>query len=618
MAYIRDIRQNTIDSHQSSPGYVLTFLRWSNRDTFNYKNNGGPLEVREPLVVINDALQVSIGQKKNNPNHTCSMVLKNGSLNYPSAIHPGDFVIVNLLDWEEDVDRVAEKARLRKPINDLADGFKGVYKIQSVVKSIAVSGNGAKTTTTTVTAVAFTELQNYIYYNPAIAAAFADRGTNLWATAIGEYYQDLLKTESSVQTILKALFKIFLGKSNKDFDSKIKNYGNTHFKIPTTLGDLLGVKNAKYVNEVYNYVLGVWKASKNLNANESNIGVGFNPSVNQESEGNFYNTGLTLQGNKEVSLENWNNNTAWSILQGYLNSVMNEMYTTFRVTPENKIMPTIVVRQKPFTNRHFKVPNGFPVTQYLELPRWNISPNLILDIQLAKNEAARYNFVQVFTRSLSDIAEMDMAQQIELGNFVEDREDIQRNGLKPYVVTSNFDFPTQSNKRIRAKEWSQIVSDWVLNGHLKTSGKIKLVGIQDPISVGDNIQLDNVVLHIEGVQHTLTMANDKKIFRTVLTVSQGLDDRSSVSGPVYPDMDNPNAVTNLIQDYENERLLPGISDTQDVFGRTEGEQFKIPASSSFTQANLRKTKPKVTSNTGEEPNPGKTDGGQSIGSRKKR
>ncbi len=37
MGFIRDIAQNSVDSHQISPAYVLTFLRWSNRDTFNYE-----------------------------------------------------------------------------------------------------------------------------------------------------------------------------------------------------------------------------------------------------------------------------------------------------------------------------------------------------------------------------------------------------------------------------------------------------------------------------------------------------------------------------------------------------------------------------------------------------
>ena len=61
-AYVKNINQNSVDSHQSSPGYVLTCLRWSNRDTYNYA--GDPLEVRTPLVIINDALSVNVQNTK--------------------------------------------------------------------------------------------------------------------------------------------------------------------------------------------------------------------------------------------------------------------------------------------------------------------------------------------------------------------------------------------------------------------------------------------------------------------------------------------------------------------------------------------------------------------------
>jgi hypothetical protein len=50
MGFTKEIKPNTVDSHQAAPAYVLTFLRWSNRDTLNY-TNAQPLEVREPMIV---------------------------------------------------------------------------------------------------------------------------------------------------------------------------------------------------------------------------------------------------------------------------------------------------------------------------------------------------------------------------------------------------------------------------------------------------------------------------------------------------------------------------------------------------------------------------------------
>lgn len=616
MGYVREIRQNSIDSHQVSPGYVLTFTRWSNRSTFNYKQNGNNLDVRPPLVVYSDAIQVTTSDTKKQQSPTVTMVLKGGDINYSTAVAPGDFVTVNMLNWESDAERVRDKAIALQPINEIGDGYKGVYKVQSVVKSVKVDKrSGKKTLFYTVTAAGFTEFNNVMYYNPALVAAFSQVGTTLYQTAVGQFYQDLLKTNSEIQVLLKALFKILIGKSNKDNDAKVKNFGNTHFKIPTALGRLLGKNNITYANELYNYVIGIWKDSRTGGVGDQRIGSYFNPSFVQGSEGNFYSTGIPLQGNKEVVIENWNNQTAWSILQSYTNSILNEMYTTYRVGPDNRIHPTVVVRQKPFTTEHFKPPQGFNVTRFFQLPRWKISANLLYDLQTSKNDAARFNFVQVFTRQLADTAPQDMAQQTALGNFVTDEGDIQRNGLRPFVVASNFDWPVKDrNKKIRAKEWAQIISDWIIDGHLKESGVLTFQGIQDPVAVGDNIEFDNIVYHIEAISHTMTVVNDKKTFTTKITVSYGMDLRSSKQGPVYANMDHTDAQTNNEEDWENERILPGVSDSQNIRGRVQGEEVEATKQSSFTQPNLRKTRRKTEeSNTGQDPNYGEYDNGKSIG-----
>lgn len=601
MGFTKEIFPNTPDSHQTSPSYLLTFLRWSNRDTYNYKGTDS-LEVRKPLVVYNDAISIVTTDNKNSMSATTTIVLKCGDINYATALHPGDFVIVNLVDWEQDAQRLHDAALALKPINNIADGFKGVYKIQSVVKTLKVdrNANGGKSLFVTVTAASHTEFNNVIYYNPAIAAAFRDKGASLWSTAVGEYYSSKLKAESSVQEVVKDLFKILIGQSRKKFDAKIKNYGNTHFKIPSTLGSLIGRSDIKYANEFYNYIVGIWQDSKDTTMNSMNIGPGFNPGFKED--GNMMTTGRALAGRKSVQMENWNNQTAWSIIMGNINNVMNEMYTTHRVGPDNRIYPTIVVRQKPFTSEHFK--GGSATTKFFQVPRWKISANLLYDLQTSMNEAARFNFVQVFTRQLADTAEQDMAQQIAEGNFFYDQGDIERQGLKPYVVTSNFDFPSSKNgdngKKLHGREWAEIVSDWIIDGHLKESGVLTFQGLIDPVAVGDNLEFDGIIYHIEGVTHIMTISGDKKTWTTKITVTFGMDVRSSKSGPVYPNMEHTDAQTQNQEDWDNERILPGISDTQNISGRENGEEIEPTKQTSFTPNDLRKKRTKSNEkNTGE-------------------
>jgi len=597
MGYVKEIRQNSADSHQTSPGYVLTFVRWSNRDTFNYQQVGQDLTVksgkksnsktqgntktRSSFTVVNDAINVVTTDAKAQFTTTATAILKGGDIDYATSLHPGDFMFVNLLYWEKDVLRVRQQAGEEKPINGVDDGFKGVFRIQSVVKNLNIDrASGAKSVTYTVTAASFTEFNNTIYFNPAIAAAFQEVGSLLWSTAVGEYWQNFLKSTSDIQEIIPALFKILIGKSNSDIDVKIPKFGSTHFKIPSLVGRLLGKPKAKHISDLFDFITGVWESSKTANAfNNKDLAEGFNPSFKADAGPNFYVTGTPLQGNKQVSMESWNNNQAWSIVNGYLNQTLNEMYTTHRVNPQGLVTPTVIVRQKPFTTEHFEKPSGFPVTKFFSLPRWKVSPNLLLSMQTAKNEAARYNFVQVFTRTLMEagIDQQDMAEQITNENFVTDVGDIERSGLRPYIVTSNFDFggtAKDSSKKLRAKEWAQIVSDWVLNGHLKESGTLTFSGLQDPIASGDNLELDGVVYHIERVVHTMAIQGGKKIFNTRVDVSYGMDLRSKKAGQVYANMENVDSQLSNVEDYENNRLMPGLSDTQDIPHRrqTKGEE----------------------------------------------
>lgn len=608
MGYVKVVGPNSTDSHQVSPGYVLTFLRWSNRDTHNYDQklkDFGPLDTRRPLVVYSDAYQVVVSHSKGSLNPTVSMTLKGGDINYATAVNPGDFVMVNMLNWETEAERVRIKAdKGDKPINHVDDGFKGIFKVQSVVKDVRVErATGVKTLVYTITAAGFTEFNNVIYYNPAIAAQFKKEGVDMYQMLIGDHFATSIKSQPLVQNILRVLFKLLTGQSQRNNDLKeIQSFGNSHFKLPELVGPMLNMKGAKYVSEMYSYIIGVWQnivSVKESNSDEISMHRGFNPSIKRMKEHtNFYETGCDLQGNKQVFLEDWNQKTAWSILNGYLNSTLNEMYTCFRISPDGEyVMPTVVARQKPFTSEHFENKYSsdklIPTTKFLQLPRWKISADLLYQIQTSKNDAFRYNFVQVFTKGLPVSLANNSDFQIAAKNFEYDKADIERNGLRPLVTEASFNFLETKNDLL-ARTWTLAVSDWVMNGHLKESGVFVFQGIQDPISVGDNIEFDNVVYHIESISHTMTIfADGKKDFVTTLQVSYGVDLRSGTKGPVYSNMEHTDAQTMNAEDWDNEKILPGVSDTQDILGRVNGEEVNETEQISFTPPKLRKKRPQA-------------------------
>jgi hypothetical protein len=216
-----------------------------------------------------------------------------------------------------------------------------------------------------------------------------------------------------------------------------------------------------------------------------------------------------------------------------------------------------------------------------------------MNVSLGRSDAGRINFVQIFTRSLSNDPKLDQNQQIVFGNYVEDQKDIIRNGRKPYIKNINYDF-AGSDAEIRSKKWSYLIADWLFQGHLKMNGTIDCVGIEDPICIGDNLELDNVVYHIEKIDHVMSLNPNGVInFRTQMQLSMGVSKNSKKQYPVYSEMDHTDSYKRRIQDQnDGTKILPGFSDTQDLPGpsRSKGEEVKETRQATFTNPNKRKKK----------------------------
>lgn len=606
--YTKEINPNTIDSHQTSPAYMLTVIRWRNRDTFNYE--GDAKATRAPLVIYNDAISVTVSNTKSNVTSSMSARLLAGDLNYATAIHPGDFVMVNMVNWNDKVSVVDGNGRevgantlrarvaAQKPINSYNDGFKGIFRIQKVSKVLKTDpASGVKAYYYEMQAFGFTELNTVIYYDPQIFNQLQGNFRFFMQQFDGFFGGITSKKENNkVQDILPVLISALIGQGTKAPNNKLKQPQNVHFELPDLVGRLLGVKNIRYAAELFNYYIGIWQASSGGAQNPES---GFNPKITRNTKlpSGFYTTGKDLQGRKVVEAEYWNNVKVWDILSKYANTLINEMYTTYRVNPNGRVMPSLVIRQKPFTSEHFnsqvevkrKYQTGFkntPTTKYMDLPRWRLNPSMVFDMNLGKDEAARINFVQVYTRTVAANDARNRARQTGTGNYQFDVDDIKRSGLKPYLATADFDYPENGDKSTKGKEWANLVADWVIDGHLRESGTLSCVGIQDPISVGDNIEFDGIIYHIEAISHTINVdpRSGRKVFRTNLNVSFGTDPRSDKTRPVYAEMDHQDALTKRIEDYDpntGERILPGFSDTQNIVGRKEGEETKETRGGSY-------------------------------------
>lgn len=608
MAFIRKINQNSVDSHQTSPAYQLTFLRWANRDTKNFQDKDY-LDLREPFIVINDCISITTNSSKASHVHQASMILMGGDINYSTAVAPGDFVLINLVNSDEALfgrDGTPEnpadsslyaRARNKKAINKKDDGFKGLFKIQSVRRILQIDPNGVKTFHYQVNAAAFTEFNQVVYFNPYLFDSTEEQGAGdvINSAASKEWAQQVSKSKSNLRSIFKSFVGFLIGQGFPanyipQKQDVVRNH-NQSFQIPTDVAKLMGInissKNVRAA-DLFKYYVGIEQyGSPKDNKNHDNDSVGLNPKdMTDNTDGNFYNTGPELSGVSLIQPEPWAQVTAWSILNQYSNSLINEMYTTYKLTPDNIVMPCVVYRQKPFSSALFKRNNSqIDQTGFLDLPRWKIAPELIKSLSLGRDEAARINFVHIVGKTRFINQQDEAAQQAAARLHKQDADDIKRNGLRPFISACDFDFPSDQSKNSKAPIWNALMFDWLTNGHLKENGTLVCAGLPDNIAVGDNCQINDTVLHIESINHVMQLTADgKKKFETTLTLSYGVDTRSdSDKNPIYPEMTNPDGFAYRKDDFDNhDQMLPGFSDTQDIAGRTKGEEVKESINAPFS------------------------------------
>lgn len=587
--------------HQSNPAWVLTFVRWNVRDTLRAIKSSGEgqelLGVRQPLVVENDCVALTVNVNKSNLTHSFQATLLETDVNYSTAVHPGDFVLINMLNWETESRRIADIGRSKKlgAINGIDDGFKGIFKIQGVRKVVMVDpSTGTKKVLYKINGFAFTEFNNSIYYNPYLRTDNQGTGKDdlLFATNLSKDYNQLITRLNNpyCQDIIKFLIESFIGTGISD-KGQVSAAGspitaNTHFFLPQQVGTLLGIPQAKAAKDVVNFIFGIQKYSGSANAS---LESGMNPSNLQAANGRFYYTSEKCNGQTLLRAEYWNQQKAWSIIQQYTNSPLNELYTCFRVDPTGKVMPTVVFRQIPFNTDYFGQTEVFnvqsSVTPFSTLPRWVINSAMVFTMDIGMDEAARINFMQYYASPPADSAKKDayMSLQTAAKNYVYDVNDVIRSGLRPYIVSTSFEDLTVDLDEKVGKRWAQVIGDCLIGGHLKLNGTLECVGIVDPIAVGDNLEFDGTIFHIEEINHicAVNLDNGIKTFRTVIKLSNGVATSDSGVDLSYSEMIHTRGYQDRKDNYSHgNQILPGVSEEQSTTYR--------PDSPAPTQAEIDK------------------------------
>jgi hypothetical protein len=589
--YVVPIDSNQDDSHQISPHWLVTFTRFNTRDTYNDNTFGpiSPVEVRLPLIVENDCISVAVSTSKTNYTPSATLTLALGDINYLTAVAPGDFVIINMVNSSTKARELRTRAGLLQPINRSGDGFKGIFKINSVGKILNVDPNsGQKTFRCQVTAYGFTEWNNIIYYNPTLGDSI---DKDIITYNVNEGLLEVLNSKLRIQDVLKLLPGIIMGngKVNATNPERLLSTKKVPYEIPRQVFQLLGIEGNS-ADDLYRTMLGTWGESSGKSLRR----LGLNP--NYSTKGNIQTINPPIKGRIPIQTSPLTNVRLIDLMLRYSNPLINETYCCFRTEKDsNLILPKLIIRQKPFNTEHGQKNTPLNGTRFLTLPRWKISPDLIYSLNISRNESLRFNFVHIIGTTGNNAIDQTIIadQNSKGGNVVYDDVDIGRHGLRSYTKVSNFDWPQKEEEGYAtslAPEWAKLTWDWIYGGHLRTNGTIVSVGIEEDICIGDNLELQNTVYHIESINHTGAISPDgRKVFRTTMTLTHGIDKRSSRVGPVYPEMDFTDTyLERLNDDFYKNRIdtenigLPGFSDTQDIVGRTNGEEVKETKNQSFT------------------------------------
>jgi len=238
-------------------------------------------------------------------------------------------------------------------------------------------------------------------------------------------------------------------------------------------------------------------------------------------------TGKGMLGQFVPTIPDFSNKPLWTVLQQWLNPTINEMYTALRVNEIGDVVPTVVVRQMPFstevTTKNMEKSN-IVLTPYLEIPRWVIHPSLVYEDQLGRSDAARFNFIHIYGQSSPPPKKNNnLTYQLVRNPPIRDDLDIQRNGLRPYMTMVACSLEDSARG---PRKWMEIASDWLMGQNMTMNGSIVMLGVQSPIIHGDNIEWDGIIGHIESVTHNCSRSyhteRPTSSFTTTITITHGM------------------------------------------------------------------------------------------------
>lgn len=616
-----------------NPHWVVAFVRFKEPCAMQSGDKSKGLETEDMLIVENDCQSVNISNSKSSFAKTAQLQMKVGEVWYQNAVSPGDWVFIWMHDNDKDSEFIlnglmsnqaglgATKEKGKTKLNGWNSGLKFMGRVMDLSNGNAISPNGTISLSQTISCQAFTEMANSVYYTYISKALLAASGAqtpeeagttvaqgnirnikNGLDTAMTDIANKFLNIHDggrgfvSPEEVIAILFILIMGVDNENSIANVTKAGGLTgsfgdaIGIPSQVANIMSRSGKTKLYQLYNVILGLQKYSGGKKTGYENFSPDLDAqSAKQNSKSVFFKTQNNTKGVVPLQIPPvWDNNNLWSVMSGYLNPVVNEMFTSLRMNKFGEIVPTLTVREQPFSTGLYKYLEGkasqfekVPVEKgkvskgqeayinalkasdeaqenaraklakteslkltkdhtgkdlkersfYCNVPRWVMPLSHVKSVNISTSESRRINFVQVWGRSNAvefvqgntQDAEGFKTAQFLAKNYVADEADIHRNGLRADITETPFDIPLDSQAGTLANVIARMRADWLFNGHMKLSGSIVCNGIQEPICEGDNLEINGLVFHIMGVNHSASYAgNGMKTFTTTLQLDHGI------------------------------------------------------------------------------------------------
>lgn len=502
----------------------------------------------KPFIVTDDCIQLRVDHSKTSHVGSMSATLVDSGINYLAEIYPGDYVCAwmfnNQDDFQDVMGRLNDFSDNPAPCNQFKDGLKFVGRVQSLRKNLTQDPSGFRSVRYQLNGVSFDPFDAQVFYDPYLAQKIP--GVSTYFAKLGESLSKLIQTQGnagkgnfsgfSVNAAVPFFLELLLGKG---IPNQLETPGPEatrittgldapySYIIPTPIGQILGQTKASSgtlrYTDILESIVGVQKYAPVLTPpvelqDPSGVGVDLQTDIQELQVSQNFSPASTedMLGIFLPQIPQFTNKSVWSVLQQYLNPAVNELYTTLRVNADGKVMPTLVCRQLPFTSSLLKT--DLSVTRFLDLPRWGVDPVLVKDINFGRSDSVRFNFVHVY----GDAPDPNHSQTAQLVQNppIRDDLDVARSGLRSFMTT--IQCAPADNRNGSPGKWMAIASDILMSQQLTLTGVMTTFGIQSPICVGDNLEWDSVVFHIESVSHTCAIQGGKKQFITSIALSHGV------------------------------------------------------------------------------------------------